>query len=146
MLTNDANSEAILPPNSGVLKEWRHTQRPRAGAVTNRAKDLGVAQRGGSTSPVTYVKDAARATYGKAKRVATLRGGKVSRILVTRVDMHTSTMYACEVDPLTLGDIHQIRLGVAVVCVWNGDTATASPPCFLPHRDLRSPRPYTTTE
>ena len=32
---------------------------------------------------------------------------------VTRVGLHTSSTYGCEVDPLTLDNIRQLRLGVA---------------------------------
>ena len=52
--------------------------------------------------------------HGKAKRVRALRSGRASRITITRVGLHTSTMYACEVDPLTLSDLQPFGIGVAV--------------------------------
>ena len=48
-----------------------------------------------------------------AKRVSTLRSGRASRSIVTRVGLHASSTHGCEVDPLTRGDIRQLHLGVA---------------------------------
>ena len=102
----------LLSPTAGVLKLWRHTRRSYAGDVPNKSKGLGVAQRGLNVSSHVRRKRICE-MRSKAKRVSALRSGRKPRVTVTRVGLHASSMYACDVDPLTMADIHQLRLGTA---------------------------------
>ena len=78
----------------------------------------------------------------KARRVATLRSGRKSHVTVTRVGLHTSSMYGCEVDPLTLEDLRLLRIGVAAGLHLEGGpnnriaAMLLTPPGLLEHKAL----------
>ena len=111
IVSNDA-TEQRYSPTVGALQLWKRTQRSYAGTLAKKAKDLGVAQRG--VAAASHIRrKRLHAMKSKARRVAALRSGRSSRVTVTRVGLHTSSMYGCEVDPLTLDDIRQLRRGVA---------------------------------
>ena len=64
----------------------------------------------------------------KAKRLRALRSVKRSRITVTRVSLHAGAMYGCDVDPLTLQQVRQLRTGVAIGlnCEWGPTNKVAA--------------------
>ena len=112
MVTN-MSKEQTYSPTKKVLDLW-HKARPRyGGALAHKAKDLGVAQRGLNVR--SHIRQKRLQEFkGKAQRVKSLRGGKRPKVLICRASLQPSTFYACEVDPLTLQDIHKTRMGVAV--------------------------------
>ena len=111
MVTNDAKeqlySPLLVPCGSGNAPSLRTE------ASYPSTPKISVFPREGSTSPAMPVKARICEMKRKAKRVSTLRSGRAARSIVTRVGLHTSSMYGCEVDPRTLGDIRQLRMGVA---------------------------------
>ena len=111
MVTNDAK-EQLYSPTIGALRLSKRTQLSYRGTLSKHAKDLGISQRG--VNVASRIRKARLCEMKRtAKRVPTLRRGWASRSTVTRVGLHTSSMYGCEAGPLTLGDMRQLRLGVA---------------------------------
>ena len=111
-MASNAAKEQLYSPTVGVLQLWKRTQRTYAGTLSKKAKDLGVAQRG--VSIASHIRKTRLGDMKcKARRVSTLRSWRSSRITITQVGLHTSSMYGCEVDPLTLDDTKQLRLGAA---------------------------------
>ena len=112
MVTNSAK-EQFYSPTKKVLDLRRTTHPKYIDSISHKAKDLGVSQRALNATSSARQKRM-RQLKGKAQRVKTLQGGKRPKITISRASLQTGAMYACEVDPLTLQNIHQLRMGVAV--------------------------------
>ena len=110
---SNESKEQFYSPSQAVLRIWRDTHRSYTGQVTKRAKDLGAMQRGFNVSSSLRAKRLVDVRQ-KCKRIKTLRVGKHAKALVTKVAVLPSVLYACEVDPPTQSQLHQLRVEVAL--------------------------------
>ena len=91
MVTSNTK-EQFYSPHKGVLDLWRSTHPTYLGQAANRSKDLGSTQRGLNVHSALRVKRIYH-LKSKAQRVKTLKSGKVSKLIITRVGLHTSTLF-----------------------------------------------------
>jgi len=107
MVSSDAK-EQFFSPDKAVLRLWAVCHPRYQGKLGPCAKDLGVSQRPPwkkSLGRAARLADAKR----KSRRIHSLRSGAKSKRLICRTSLHAGALYACEVDPPTRAQLHQLR-------------------------------------
>ena len=71
----------------------------------------------------------------KIRKARTLRLGRRPKVLITRASIQAGAMYACETDPLTQKQLHELRVISAVAMNYDwGGLPIVWPPCYSPPR------------
>ena len=108
-LVSSTAKEQFYSPSKPVLDLWKRTHRSYSGRCTQQAKDLGVTQRPLHRKSVmrpARLKDSGL----KSRRIKTLRIGRRGRVTATRASLQSGALYGCEIDPLTLRQLHTLRV------------------------------------
>ena len=103
------------------------------------ATDLGVSQRPPWKKSLGRAARLADAKH-KPRRVHSLRSGAKSKRLICRTSLHAGALYACEVDPPTRSQLHQLRAVTAQALGHSGGPGSAVAAALLGLSPLSEPR------